>query len=110
MLHAKVEPQVHEMIRIEMQRADDKKWYIRLKIIELSSQGQSVSTLAQLFDLSEVTIRSYIHRFHRTGMAGLRPDYGAGRPAILTWTQAQWLDLLAQSPANLPLLESRARN
>jgi transposase len=110
MLHAKVEPQVHEMIRIEMQRADDKKWYIRLKVIELSSQGQSVSALAHLFDLREATIRSYIHRFNCTGIAGLRPDYGVGRPARLTWSQAQWLDVLAQSPANLPLLASQARN
>jgi transposase len=110
MLHAKVEPQVREMIRIEMQRADDKKWYVRLKIIDLSSQGQSVASLAQLFDLSEATIRSYIHRFNRIGMAGLRPDYGSGRPAILGWTQAQWLDVLAQSPANLSLLASQARN
>ena len=67
MLHAKVEPQVSEMIRVEIQSADDKKWYIRLKIIDLSSQGQSVSTLAQLFDLKAATIRSYIHRFNRTG-------------------------------------------
>lgn len=110
MLHAKVEPQVREMIRIEMQRADDKKWYIRLKIIDLSGQGESVAALAQLFDLSEATIRDYIHRFNRAGVNGLRPEYGGGRPATLVWTQAQWLDVLAQSPANLPLLASQARN
>ena len=43
-------------------------------------------------------------------MDGLRPDYGVGRPASLTWTHAQWLDVLAQSPVNLPLLASQARN
>lgn len=43
-------------------------------------------------------------------IAGLRPDYGVGRPATLTWTQAQWLDVLAQSPVHLPLLASQARN
>jgi transposase len=110
MLHAKAEPEVHELMQVEMHTTDDKKWYMRLKIIDLSSQGQSVSTLAQLFDLSQATIRSYIHRFQDAGLAGLRPTYGVGRPATLTWTQAQWLDVLAQSPANLPLLASQARN
>jgi transposase len=110
MLHAQVEAQTRETIRAEMNRINDKRWYMRLKIIDLSSQGQSVSLLAQVFDLSEATIRSYIHRFNTAGMAGLRPEYGIGRPATLTWTQAEWLDVLAQSPANLPLLASQARN
>jgi transposase len=110
MLYAKVEAQARETIRAEMNQTNDKRWYMRLKIIDLSGQGQSVSLLAQVFDLSEATIRSYIHRFNRAGIAGLRPDYGVGRPATLTWTQAEWLDVLAQSPANLPLLESQARN
>lgn len=110
MLHAKVEPQIRETIHAEMNQTNDKRWYMRLKIIDLSSQGQSVSLLAQVFDLSEATIRSYIHRFNATGMTGLRPSYGIGRPAKLTWTQAEWLDVLAQSPANLPRLVSQARN
>ena len=110
MLHAKVEPQDREIMRTEMDRASDRKWYIRLKVIDLSSQGQSVAVLAQLFDLSEAAIRSYIHRFNTDGVAGLRPGYGTGRPATLTWTQAEWLDVLAQSPAHLPLLASQARN
>lgn len=110
MLHAKVETETREMMQAEMQQTSDKKWYLRLKIIDLSSQGQSVSSLAHLFDLNEATIRSYIHRFNRGGLDGLRPEYGAGRPAILTWTQAEWLDVLAQSPAHLPLLASQARN
>lgn len=110
MLHAKVEAKTCETIRAEMKRTNDKRWYMRLKIIDLSSQGQSVSLLAQVFDLSEATIRSYIHRFNTAGVGGLQAGYGVGRPATLTWTQTEWLAVLAQSPATLPLLASQAQN
>jgi transposase len=61
-----------------------------------------------LFDLSEATVRSYIHAYHQGGIAALQPAYGQGRPLTLNWSQAQWQDVLAQSPADLPLLETQA--
>ncbi len=110
MLHAQVGPDDQETICRELKTAVDVKWYCRLKIIDLSGQGHSVPDLARLFDLSEATVRSYIHRFNRAGMGGLRPQYGQGRPPTLAWTQAQWQDVLAQSPAHLSLLASKAHN
>lgn len=110
MLHAKVGPEGRNEIDRELKAATDAKWYRRLKIIDLSSQAYSVPDLARLFDLNEATIRSYIHRFNTAGITGLRPEYGQGRPLTLTWTQAQWLDVLAQSPANLPQLATKAHN
>lgn len=76
----------------------------------LSSQGYSVTYLAQLFDLSASAIRSYIHAFNEGGLDGLRPGYGHGRPLLLGWSQAQWLDLLAQAPADLEKLATGAQN
>ena len=110
MLYAKVEPLDREVISTEMKTATDVKWYRRLKVIDLSGQGHSVPDLSRLLDLNQATIRSYIHRFNSAGVAGLRPDYGRGRPPLLSWTQDQWLDVLAQSPADLPLLETKVHN
>jgi transposase len=110
MLNAQVNPQDRKTLLAEMNTATDAKWYRRLKVIDLSGQGYSVSDLARLFDLSEATIRSYIHRFNAAGVSGLRPEYGQGRPPTLAWSQAQWLDVLAQSPAHLPRLATQARN
>lgn len=110
MLHAQVGPGDRKQMRCELQAATDAKWYRRLKIIDLSGQGHSVPDLARLFDLNEATIRSYIHRFNCTGMAGLRATYGRGRPPKLAWTQAEWQDVLAQSPAHLSLLATKAHN
>lgn len=110
MLYAKVNALVRETICAEMKTAKDAKMYRRLKVIDLSGQGYNVADLARLFDISEAAVRRYIHRFNRAGIEGLSPHYGRGRPPTLAWSQAEWLDVLAQSPADLPLLESAARN
>lgn len=109
MIYAQVNAPEREALDAEMKRTTEAKWYRRLKVVDLSSQGYSVPALADLFDLSEGTIRRYIHDYHEGGMSGLRPAYGQGRPLRLTWTQEEWLDLLAQSPADHPDLKTAAQ-
>jgi transposase len=110
MIYAQVEAQEQEALHAVVKATKDAKWYRRLKVIALSAQGYGVPELAQLFDISAGTIRRYIHAFNEAGLAGLQPDYGQGRPLTLTWTKAQWLDLLTQAPADLPLLETADQN
>jgi transposase len=110
MIYAKVESQDRESIQAEMKKTSNAKWYRRLKIIDLSSQGQTVPELAQMFDLSAATIRRYIHCYNDAGLDGLQPAYGRGRPPLLNWTKDQWLDVLAQSPANIEQLNTAAQN
>jgi transposase len=110
MIYAKVDTQDHETIRAEMRTTTDAKWYRRLKVVDLSGQGQSATELALMFDLSAATIRRYIHLYNDAGLTGLRPAYGRGRPPLLNWTQAQWQDVLAQSPANMAQLNTAAQN
>ena len=110
MIYAKVDAQSQETIRSEMKTTKNVKWYRRLKIIDLSSQGLSVPELSQMFDLSEASIRRYIHHFNEAGIAGLSPGYGQGRSPERTWTQSEWLDVLAQSPADLEQLNTAAQN
>jgi len=110
MIYAKVDAQEREALQIAMKAATNTKWFLRLKLIDLSGQGYSVPELAQMFDLCAATIRRHIHRFNETGIAGLQPTYGPGRPPELDWTKAQWLDVLAQSPANFERLDTAAQN
>lgn len=63
-----------------------------------------------MFELAAGTIRRYIHAYNEAGLEGLRPGYGQGRPLAVDWSKAQWLDLLAQSPADLVALESGDQN
>lgn len=110
MIYAKADAQNQEALHTEMKAAKDAKWYRRLKVIDLSAKGYAVPELAQLFDISAGTIRRYIHAFNEAGLASLHPEYGQGRPLALRWTKEQWLDLLAQSPADLALLETADQN
>lgn len=66
--------------------------------------------LAKMFDLSEATIRRYIHRYNNTGLASLQPVYGSDRPQLLNWTKALWLDVIAQSPANMFQMNPATKN
>ena len=110
MIFAKVNAQEQEALRAEMKTTKNVKWYRCLKVIDLSAQGYRVPDLVGLFDISAGTIRRYIHAYNEAGLAALQADYGQGRPLTVTWTKEQWLDLLAQSPANLLLLETADQN
>jgi transposase len=110
MLYAQVNSEMHQMLQAELRVAGEAKWYRRLKVIDLSGQGMTVSALAQLFDLSSATVRSYIHAFNAAGVDGLRPGYGPGRPQAVEWTSDQWLDILAQAPCELAGLNTAAHN
>ena len=110
MIYAKVDTQQKAALSAAMNTTTDAKWYRRLKIIDLSGQGFSVPELSLMFDLNAGTIRRYIHAYNEAGLDGLQPAYGRGRPPVLTWSKAQWLDLLAQSPADLELLNTGDQN
>lgn len=97
-------------LKQEIKKATKLKWYKRLMIIQLSSQGSSVPALARDFDLNPATIRSYIHDFNRGGISELRPRKSSGRKKQIKWTKAQWQDLMYQSPCDFSLLESEAKN
>ena len=82
MLYAIVDEQGQDELKNEMTQTKNKKWYRRLKIIDLSARGHGVPVLARMFDLSEPTIRAYIKAYNDGGLTGLRPDYGQGRPLL----------------------------
>lgn len=110
MLYAQVDAQDRQLLQSEMQATKDAKMYRRFKVIDLSGQGLPVRKLAELFDLSPATVRSYIHAFNTSGLSGLQPGYGRGRPLAIDWTADQWLDVLSQAPCHLALLETAAQN
>ena len=110
MIYANVNEKTRKELAQAMNETQEKKWYRRLKIIDLSGRGFSVPELAAMFTLSQHTIRSYLHRFNQGGLTGLRSDYGQGRHLSLDWTKEQWLELLGQAPNQFELLESGAQN
>ncbi|MDH7487132.1 MAG: helix-turn-helix domain-containing protein, partial [Anaerolineae bacterium] len=56
----------------------------RATLILLSARGKTVPELADLFELSEVTVRLWIKRFNTHGPAGLYDQPRPGRPRKAT--------------------------
>lgn len=110
MIYANVDENSRPLLDEAMKQTKDKKWYCRLKIIDLSSQGHATSELAKMFDLHPNTVRDYIKRYNQGGLTDLNPDYERGRPQKLLWNQAEWLALLHQAPSQFDKLESGAQN
>ena len=63
MLYATVDETSRSELEQVMRSAEKKKWYRRLKIIDLSSRGYRVPLLADMFDLSAATVRNYLKRY-----------------------------------------------
>jgi transposase len=110
MLFAKVNNVAKKELERAIKKANQTKWYRRLKVIDLSGQGQTVPELAKLFDLNQATVRSYIKRYNTDGLSGLRPNYGPGRTAKISLDKDQLEELLSRSPSQFEQLNTGARN
>lgn len=110
MIYANVDADGRIELEKAIRKANEMKWYRRLKVIDLSSQGYIVPELASMFDLHAITIRTYIHRYNHGGLLELAPGYGQGRRRSMNWSNEQWLELLNQAPSQFEKLESGAQN
>ena len=93
-----------------IKQAKSAKWYKRLKIIQLSMSGVSVSQLSEQFDLCPSTIRSYIKAYNGKGIENLRPKKQPGRPTKVGHLVADdWNEILSQTPNQYEKLETDSR-
>lgn len=110
MIFAEIDTRGRKELEEGLKTATEAKWYRRLKVIDLSSQGERVPALAQVFDLSQDTVRDYIKRYNRGGLAGLRPTYGPGRSGKISLSKAELEEVLRRSPSQYEKLDTGARN
>jgi len=76
----------------------------RAQIILLSNQGHIAQEIAQTLSLNEKTVRTWISRFNRLGVAGLEEKVRAGRPAVYCTDDVATVLHLAQTlPQSLGL-------
>ena len=110
MIYSQVNDEGLKLLEKELKVAEDVKWYRRLKIIQLSSQGETVPQLAKQFDVCQATVRAYIKRYNSGGLDILKPDTSSGRPPTTQLTKAEWEELLHRSPCQFVKLNTVARN
>lgn len=110
MLFAKVTEAEQKEIKAEMKASENKKWYRRLKIIDLSRERMRVPQLAKMFDLSQATVRTYIKKYNQQGLEGLKPKRIRGRKAKIRLTKEEWEELFQRSPHQYEQLKTETRN
>jgi len=110
MIYAQVTDEGLKLLSKELKSTKDAEWYRRLKIIQLSSQGEKVPQLAKQFDVCQATVRAYIKRYSSGGLKTLKRGSSSGRPPTTQLTKAEWEDLLHRSPCQFPKLNTGARN
>ena len=110
MIYAQVDDEKLKLLEKELKATKDIKWYKRLKIIQLSSQGEKVPQLAKQLDVCQATVRDYIKRYNSGGLETLNPDKSSGRPPTTQLTKAEWEELLHQSPCHFEKLNTGSRN
>jgi len=69
----------------------------RIHVLLTAEEGRVVSEIAEMFDLSEQSIRNYLHGFLQRGLSSLGYRKPPGRPAKLTKTQRRELAELVEA-------------
>ena len=110
MLYAKVDERDREKLSQALKKANETKWYRRVKTIDMSANGQTVSEIAKFFDLDYNTIRGYINRYNEGKLEELKPKYGKGRKATITLSKKELSEILDRSPSQFEKLDTGARN
>ena len=100
-----------ECLNSALSEAKTPQWYRRLLIIKLSAtQRMSVPQLANLFNLSDGSVRSYIHKYNTSGLEALMPKSPPGRRGKVThFGKSDWERLFQQTPDQYEKLETDSR-
>lgn len=63
---------------------DNTRYYERLIAMKLFSKGNNLSDIADTLEVSFQTVHSWAKSCEENGLDGLKPNFGGGRPSILT--------------------------
>ena len=112
MIYAEVND-ASDLERLDSALSEAKKpqWYRRLMIIKLSATERiSVPKLANLFNLSDGSVRSYIHKYNTSGLEALMPKSPPGcRGKVTHFSKSDWERLFEQTPDHYEKLKTDSR-
>jgi transposase len=78
------EEEERSLERLARSRTEPARAVERARIVWLAHQGESVAAIAEALAISPATVRMWLHRFNRQGVAGLADRPRAGRPPAYT--------------------------
>ena len=112
MIYAKVcDASALERLDAALCQATSLKWYRRLLIIKLSATERlSAPKLAKMLNLSDDSVRSYIHKYNTSGLETLIPKSPPGRRGKIThFSKSDWERLFEQTPDQYEKLQTDSR-
>ena len=112
MIYAKLnDASALQCLDVALSEAKKPKWYQRLLIIKLSAtEKMSVPQLAKMFNLSDDSVRSYIHKYNASGLEALMPKSPPGRRGKIThFSKSDWDQLFQQTPNQYEKLQTDSR-
>ncbi len=112
MIYAKLDDaSALQRLDVALSEATKRKWYQRLLIIKLSAtERMSVPQLAKMFNLSDKSVRSYIHKYNASGLEALMPKSPPGRRGKIThFSKSDWDQLFQQTPNQYEKLQTDSR-
>lgn len=71
---------------------DDGRYHERLIAMKLFSKGNKLSDIADTLEVTFQTVHSWAKNCEEYGLEGLKPNFGGGRPSILTDEIKQQID------------------
>ena len=100
-----------ERLDVALSEATQPKWYRRLLIIKLSGVARvPVSKLAKMFNLSDRSVRDYIHKYNTSSLEALIPKSPPGRRGKIThFSKSDWHRVLEQTPNQYDKLQTDSR-
>jgi len=84
MLRSLTEEEAAEVERLARSATAEARLRDRARVCWLSHRGRRVSQIVPEVGLSDWTVRKWLKRFNRRGLAGLQDKQRAGRPATYT--------------------------
>ena len=112
MIYAKLtDASAVERLDAAIRQATKPQWYRRLLIIKLSAtEHMSVPKLAKMFNISDDSVRSYIHKYNTSGLDALMPKSPPGRRGKIThFSKSDWERLFEQTPDHYEKLQTASR-
>lgn len=90
-----------EDLNVLLRRAPSARVYERTLMMRLSNQGRSVKEIAAIVGRHWKTVSTWIHRYEKEGLEGLKDLSRSGRPPKAT---PQYLNLLLREVRKSPMI------
>ena len=83
----------------------DGRYFERLIAMKMFSQGNTLRNIADFLELSYPTVHSWAKTCEESGLKGLKPNFGGGRPSKLTYEQKNKLSSYIDQEENLNMTD-----